>query len=95
MPIYEYQAIEGGCAYCQARFEAMQKMADPPITSCPDCDTPVQRVMSAVSFKTGSEKQLLSNSNVGKNGFARYEKSGDGTYAKTTGPGPDTIRSKP
>ena len=94
MPIYEYQAVGPGCPYCLARFEAMQKMDDPPVTSCPDCDAPVQRVVSAVSFKTQSEKQLLSRENVASKGFTRYERSGHATYEKVSGDGPARISGK-
>ena len=92
MPIYEYQAVEGGCEYCGRPFEAMQKMSDPPVTACPECDAPVRRVVSAVSFKTSSETQTLSRDNIAKHGFARYERSGKGTYERTAGAaGPDRL----
>lgn len=91
MPIYEYQAVSKGCETCLARLQAMQAIGDPPITSCPDCDAPVQRVVSAVSFKLGSERQQLSRENVGQKGFTRYERTGDGHYERTAGDGPKTL----
>ena len=47
MPIYEYRCENGHT------FEVMQKMTDPPVESCPDDGTPVQRVFHpvAVHFK--------------------------------------------
>jgi putative FmdB family regulatory protein len=47
MPIYEYRCENGH------RFEVMQKIADPPVTSCEVCGAPVQRVFHpvAVHFK--------------------------------------------
>jgi putative FmdB family regulatory protein len=47
MPIYEYRCENGHL------FEVMQKIADPPVTSCQTCDAPVQRVFHpiAVHFK--------------------------------------------
>ncbi len=47
MPIYEYRCENGHL------FEVMQKIADPPITSCQTCGAPVQRVFHpiAVHFK--------------------------------------------
>lgn len=42
MPTYEYR-----CTLCQHRFEAFQKMSDAPITTCPQCAGPVQRLMGA------------------------------------------------
>src|SRR3954454_7218882 len=47
MPIYEYRCENGHT------FEVMQKMTDPPVETCPDDGTPVQRVFHpvAVHFK--------------------------------------------
>src|SRR3954468_22561263 len=47
MPIYEYRCENGHT------FEVMQKMTDPPVESCPEDGTPVQRVFHpvAVHFK--------------------------------------------
>ena len=106
MPIYEYGVVkpprtadpdstasEVGCETCRAGFQAMQKMSDPKITSCPDCDAPVERLIGAPSFKTSaSEKTLLSTDNLGKKGFTRYDKAGGGEWVKTAGAGPDSIR---
>lgn len=106
MPIYEYRVVQPprsqdldsptptvGCETCRAGFQAMQKMNDPKITGCPDCDAPVERLISAPSFKTSaSEKQVLSRDNLSKNGFTRYDKAGGGEWVKTAGAGPDAIR---
>ena len=47
MPIYEYRCENGHL------FEVMQKMSDPPVTSCEECGAPVSRVFHpvAVHFK--------------------------------------------
>jgi putative FmdB family regulatory protein len=47
VPIYEYRCENGHL------FEVMQKIADPPVTSCQTCEAPVQRVFHpiAVHFK--------------------------------------------
>jgi putative FmdB family regulatory protein len=47
MPLYEYRCENGHT------FEVMQKMTDPPVETCPDDGTPVQRVFHpvAVHFK--------------------------------------------
>ena len=47
MPIYEYRCENGHT------FEVMQKMTDPPVESCPEDGSPVQRVFHpvAVHFK--------------------------------------------
>ena len=41
MPTYEYD-----CKTCGI-FEAMQKMSDPPLATCPDCGGPVKKRFSA------------------------------------------------
>jgi putative FmdB family regulatory protein len=47
MPIYEYRCENGHL------FEVMQKITEDPVTVCPDCGAPVQRVFHpiAVHFK--------------------------------------------
>jgi putative FmdB family regulatory protein len=70
MPIYEYQ-----CGDCQHSLEALQKMADAPLTDCPECGKPglVKKVSAAgfrlsgsgwyeTDFKSGNKKNLASNS---------------------------------
>ena len=46
MPVYEYE-----CKACEKVIEVQQKMADAPLTNCPDCDGPVSKLMSMSSFQ--------------------------------------------
>lgn len=46
MPVYEYE-----CNACRKVFEVQQKMADKPLTSCPECDGEVKKLMSMSSFQ--------------------------------------------
>lgn len=46
MPVYEYE-----CKSCNKVFEVQQKMADKPLTSCPDCEGEVKKLMSMSSFQ--------------------------------------------
>lgn len=46
MPVYEYE-----CKACEKVFEVQQKMADAPLTHCPDCDGPISKLMSMSSFQ--------------------------------------------
>ncbi len=46
MPIYEYESIDQGCPKCSRRFEVLQRLADPPLASCPDCGAPLRRKIS-------------------------------------------------
>ncbi len=43
MPIYEYQ-----CEECGVRFDRLQAMSSPPVTTCPECSGMVHRVISSV-----------------------------------------------
>ena len=47
MPIYEYRCRNGH------QFEAFQAMSDDPVSTCPECGAPVERVFRpvAVHFK--------------------------------------------
>lgn len=47
MPIYEYQ-----CSACGHQLEALQKMADQPLTQCPQCEQPaLVKQVSAAGFR--------------------------------------------
>lgn len=46
MPLYEY-----GCENCGKITEVMQKFSDAPLEKCPECEAPVQKLMSRTSFQ--------------------------------------------
>lgn len=47
MPIYEYQ-----CRECGTRLEKIQRIADPPLTDCPSCESDgLVKLVSAASFR--------------------------------------------
>ncbi|MEW5248867.1 FmdB family zinc ribbon protein [Microbulbifer sp. 2201CG32-9] len=47
MPIYEYQ-----CEACGHQMEALQRMSDAPLTSCPSCEQPqLRKKISAAGFR--------------------------------------------
>lgn len=46
MPVYEYE-----CKECDRVFEVQQKMADKPLSKCPECQAPVKKLMSMSSFQ--------------------------------------------
>ena len=83
MPIYEYQ-----CQACGHEFETMQKMSEPKLTDCPECETAsLVKKISAVAFrlkgsgwyetdfKSGQKRQLHEDSS---NGESKSGASGDG-----------------
>jgi putative FmdB family regulatory protein len=48
MPTYAYR-----CSACAHEFEAVQKMSDDPLTTCPECGAPIKRVIfpAGIVFK--------------------------------------------
>lgn len=48
MPLYEYK-----CSKCQAKFEVIQKVTDPPLKKCVKCGGPVIKTITApaIQFK--------------------------------------------
>jgi putative FmdB family regulatory protein len=74
MPIYEYE-----CTACGHILEKLQKVTEPPLSQCPECNqAALQKLISAAGFrlkgggwyetdfKTGSKKNLTSSSEAGK-----------------------------
>ncbi|HRU52413.1 MAG TPA: zinc ribbon domain-containing protein [Planctomycetota bacterium] len=81
MPIYVYQAkdIEKGCKKCQPSFEIMQRFQDNALTNCPDCNTPIHRVIQVAGISIG-KKYMLSDDNLKKHGFSKLINEGDGKF---------------
>ncbi|MGA8276906.1 MAG: zinc ribbon domain-containing protein [Rhodanobacteraceae bacterium] len=90
MPIYEYVVDTGGCPICRNGIELLQRLTDPPLTRCPECDAALHRVISAPQVVAG-QTHVLGEKHIAKHGFTQYRRIGKGTYEKTTGKGPDTI----
>jgi len=87
MPTYEYQAREPAkaCDRCRERFEVVQSMQDPPLTVCPQCGGPVQRVISMCAVSTAqSTRSMLSDKNLKQKGFTKLVNEGDGKFRKVT-----------
>ncbi len=87
MPIYEY-----ACSNCHLRFEKIQKMSDPNITICPECNTDsVQKLISAPAFRlkgTGWYETDFKSPNETKRNLASDDSSngGSSSVAATTQP---------
>ena len=45
MPLYEYQ-----CQECSQRVELIQKFSDPPLTECPSCRGPLEKLLFAAGI---------------------------------------------
>lgn len=46
MPVYEYE-----CNGCDKVFEIQQRLADAPVTICPDCGGEVRKLISMSTFQ--------------------------------------------
>lgn len=91
MPIYRYQIISDDPAERQI-FEVMQRISEPALTHHPETGQPVRRIITAPSTVRMGKGDVLASKNLAKNGFTKYEKTGDGTYTRTAGTqGPKTI----
>jgi putative FmdB family regulatory protein len=75
MPVYEYE-----CDTCCKVFEVQQRMADAPLSSCPECKGSVKKVMSMSSFQ-------LKGGGWYADGYASTQK-GVGTSAGASTPPP-------
>jgi putative FmdB family regulatory protein len=78
VPIYEYK-----CNKCGHRFDIMQKVNDPPITTCPKCSGLTSKVISpsGLMFK-GSGWYVTDYSSKGKNSVEAKPEKDQGTEKK-------------
>lgn len=90
MPTYTYQVIHADGTDGEI-FEVEQRMADASLTTHPQTGELVRRIIAtppALGGRWSSGGGTLSDANLASNGFSKYVKTGQGTYDKTTGPGP-------
>ena len=89
MPTYVYQEILPDGSDGEA-FEYIQRMADDPLTIHPKTGNPVRKIFHSPNvsnkYTEASTKNKLTDENVEKHGFTRYEKDKlTGRYNKTAG----------
>ncbi len=86
MPTYVYR-----CENCGHRFEAWQHMTDDPLTTCPQCEGPIHRVLfpAGIVFKgsgfysTDSRRSQIATEPAATTGDAgKSESSGDAGASK-------------
>ena len=91
MPTYVYETLLPG-DQPSPTFEVVQRMSEPALTQHPDTGEPVRRVLQAPhiggQWSESSDRHRMSDRGLAANGFAKYVKTGDGSYEKTTGEGP-------
>ncbi len=92
MPTYRYAIVNPDGSDGDA-FEVFQRLSDPPLQRHPESGLPVRRVPVAPQFQTATEKSKLSDKNLDRLGFAKYQRSDKGVYERKAGKGPDTLRA--
>ena len=94
MPTYVYQVINDDGSEGET-FEVFQKMAEAALTKQPVTGKPVRRVIVAPNiagnWSDAATKSTLSDKNLDRLGFTKYQRAGDGKYEKRAGSGPDVI----
>ncbi|HYE03054.1 MAG TPA: hypothetical protein VD963_07445 [Phycisphaerales bacterium] len=96
MPIYVYEVLGPDGVGTGRRFEIHQSMKDDALARHPETGEPVRRVIQAPNIAgTWSDlknKGALSNKNLERLGFTKYEKRGKGYMERTAGKlGPRSI----
>ncbi len=82
MPTYHYIAVkpEEGCARCRKGFDLRRPVNRPPLTHCPFCSKPVEKVIQPVNTPRVSKPPSISEAKSA--GFTVLEKRSDGSYEK-------------
>ena len=98
MPVYQYVVLNE--KEPQEIIEIEQDVDAPPLTQHPITKERIKKVPTSPSLSlnhsSSSEKKILSEENLDKNGFSVYHKDQtDGTYQKASGPGAESIRPEP
>lgn len=91
MPLYKYEHDGQAGGECANPFEVLQGMNDAALEQCPTCGQACHRVISTFSA-VRSARNVLSNQNLKRNGFTKYQRAGGGYYEKVCGKGPDVIK---
>jgi predicted nucleic acid-binding Zn ribbon protein len=95
MPLYVYEVITADDSPGE-QFEIVQSMSEPALTKHPETGQPVRRVLFAPAVggkwsDSAMSRSATDDKKLDRLGFTKYVKSGDGTYEKTVGKGPDKI----
>jgi putative FmdB family regulatory protein len=92
MPLYVYQ-----CTDCGVRFEATQSFHDAPLTTCPECNGSVYRVIGSTGvifkgsgFYVTDNRKSSGNGSAHRSGAKSDEKSSDASEAKSSSETPSS-----
>lgn len=96
MPTYVYETLDDQGEPTGEYFECVQPMSEDALTEHPETGAPVRRVPQAPNiagkWSDMKQKSTLSNENLERLGFTKYERRGDGYMERTAGKqGPKTL----
>lgn len=96
MPTYVYEILNKDGTGTGEHFEFVQSMKDAPLSAHPQTGRPVRRVPQAPiiagKWSDMKGKSALSNKNLERLGFTKYEKKGSGYMERVAGKeGPKSI----
>ncbi|MBI5772928.1 MAG: zinc ribbon domain-containing protein [Verrucomicrobia bacterium] len=80
MPIYEYKLCAGRCAICGGGFTLRRPLSAAPLTQCPACKKPVEKIIS--QFSSPKKLKPLSISDAKKAGFTVLKRLGKGEFER-------------
>jgi putative FmdB family regulatory protein len=83
MPIYEYV-----CERCGESTEAIQRLADPPLTECSKCGGPLRKKVSAPAFQFKGSGWYVTD-------YARKGESGKSSSGESSSSGGDDSSAGP
>ena len=95
MPTYVYEVVQPDGDPGE-QFEVIQPISEPALTEHPETGEPVRRVIQPVFVggqwsDSSMHKRMKDDKKLDQLGFTKYVKSGDGTYEKRAGKGPNVI----
>lgn len=81
MPIYVYKAkdTKKSCDYCRKDFDILQDINEKPPARCPQCGTPVEKIITG--FSTGFSKTGFDQKAKDK-GFHKLKRKDKGVFEK-------------
>lgn len=96
MPTYVYEILDKKGEPTGKTFEIVQSMKDEPLTKDPETGAPCRRAIVAPAIASNASplktKSMLSNKNLERLGFTKYERKGKGYMERTAGKeGPKSI----
>lgn len=98
MPMYLYEILDKAGEPTGETFEHFQSMKDDALSKHPETGAPCRRAITAPAIAgkwSDLNKSKMSNENLTRMGFTKYERKGKGHYERTAGnDGPRTINAE-